>query len=380
MKPVEKSGKSIEEILKALSREWECLPEDIEYKVIKEGSRGLIGIGAKDYIISATPPATGATVPSPGNEAPRKKKEERAGKQTASEDGPRNKKKRERGPRNKKAEPNGNRRDDESPLEEEDGDNIGNLKSPSEVQAARRRPPRPRESDPAVMERARALLEELVHFLVPEATVKVCEDQDGSLEIQGETGGLLIGRRGQTLDSIQFLLNKMVYREEVGSSPRIQIDIEGYRARRADALENLALRMAAKARNQGRALRLEPMAAHERRIIHIALEPEEGITTESEGRGEHKRVVIIPDNQRRGGQRGGGGGKSKRPRRRRGGRRSDGHNAEGGGENRGNRSDGPGALDPPPGIGEEPEHVNEEGWRDRVAGAADGDAPTNENG
>lgn len=369
MKPVEKSGKSIEEILKALSREWECLPEDIEYTVVKEGSRGLIGIGAKDYVISATPPSTGATVPSPGNEAPREKKE------ASSDEAPRNKKKRERGPRKKKAEPNGNRRENEDTAEEELDDNIGNLKSPSEVQAARRRPPRPRESDPAVMERARALLEELVRFLVPEATVKVCEDQDGSLEIQGETGGLLIGRRGQTLDSIQFLLNKMVYREEVGSSPRIQIDIEGYRARRADALENLALRMAAKARNQGRALRLEPMAAHERRIIHIALEPESGITTESEGRGEHKRVVIIPDNQRRGGQRG-GGGKSKRPRRRRGGRRPEGQNAD----NRGNRSGGSDALEPPPGIGEEPEHVNEEGWRERVAGAADGDAPANENG
>ena len=373
MDPVEKSGKSIEDILKALSREWECLPEDIGYEVVKEGSRGLIGIGAKDYVIRATPPATGASLPSPGNEAPRKK-QARSSKEDGSEQAPRNKKKRERGPRKKKsAEVNGNRWEDTETFDEEADDNIGNRKSPSEVQAARRRPPRPRESDPAVMERARALLEEMVRFLVPEATVKVCDDQDGSLEIQGETGGLLIGRRGQTLDSIQFLLNKMVYREEVGSSPRIQIDIEGYRARRADALENLALRMAAKARNQGRALRLEPMAAHERRIIHIALEPEQGVTTESEGRGEHKRVVIIPDNQRRGSR----GGKTKRPRRRRGGRRSEG---QGGGDNRGNRADGPDALEPPPGIGEEPEHVNEEGWRERVAGPTDGDAPTSENG
>lgn len=349
MDPVERSGKSVEDILKALSLDWECLPEDIEYQVVQEGSRGLMGIGAKEWVIHATPPSTGATVPGKKDKAPKKAKKEREPKK-------------ERSPKKVKPADTGDHH------EEEEGDNIGNLKSPAEIQAAHRRPPRPRESDKDVLERARTLLEELIHFLVPEASVKVADGQDGLLEIEGETGGLLIGRRGQTLDSIQFLLNKMVYREDVGSSPRIQIDIEGYRARRAEALENLALRMAAKARNQGRSLRLEPMAAHERRIIHIALEPEQGVTTESEGRGEHKRVVIIPDNQRRNSR---GGSKGKR-RRRRGGRRSQGREG-----NRGsNRSDDGQSPEPPPGIAEEPEHVNEEGWRDRVAG----DAPSGENG
>ncbi len=338
MEPVERSGKNPEEILKVLSREWECLPEDIKYEVVQEGARGVMGIGAKDYVLKAWPPSN-ATLQPPPRPAASEKRGERA----------------ERGG------------------DEVEEDNRGNLREPGEARAAR--PPRPRESDPQVLEKARSILEQLIQNIFSDAKVSISPEEGGTLEIEGDTGGLLIGRRGQTLDALQFLLNKMVYREDVGSSPRIQIDVGGYRARRAEALENLAVRMASKAKQMGRPIRLEPMAAHERRIIHVTLQEQQGIRTESEGEGEHKRVVIIPDRPSRG--RGGRPGGASRGRGRRGGPPGQQGRWRGG---RGNQGPGYGNERPPAeryeGLpadieaSDEPaEGVREDGWRQRVTEA-----------
>lgn len=335
MEPVERSGKSVEEILKTLSREWECLPEEIRHEVVQEGSRGVMGIGAKHALIRAWPPKGAATEPVPTRERPKPEGNAPTGATAGPE------------------------------ADEEEDDNIGNLRYPPGQAPVR--PPRPQESDPAVLERARETLEKLVRFIVPEASVVISDDESGTLDVQGETGGLLIGRRGATLDSLQFLLNKMVYREDVGSSPRIRIDVAGYRERRAEALENLAFRMAAKARSSGRPVRLEPMAAHERRIIHLALAEEPGVLTQSEGHGDHKRVVIQPEKPRGGGggRRGGRGGANRGRGRGGGGRGRSGGGGERGPSRRQERID-----EVPRDLSDEPSNIREDAWRERAAAHA----------
>lgn len=113
------------------------------------------------------------------------------------------------------------------------------------------------------------------------------------IDIRGSDLGLLIGRRGETLESLQYLVNLVVQRR-TGTRQSIEIDVEGYRARRVVALQKLAARMAEQVRRSDRPSALEPMSARDRRIVHLALQEEDGVTTESSGEGENRKVVIYP--------------------------------------------------------------------------------------
>ncbi|GIV92962.1 MAG: RNA-binding cell elongation regulator Jag/EloR [Chloroflexus sp.] len=122
----------------------------------------------------------------------------------------------------------------------------------------------------------------------PEATI--------TLHVEGadeEAMGLLIGRRGETLRSLQFLLNLLVSRR-VQKWPQLVVDVGNYRQRRQESLESLARRMAERVRQTGRPIMLEPMAAYERRIVHLALRNDKTIYTESSGEGENRKIVIYP--------------------------------------------------------------------------------------
>ncbi|MBI3742676.1 MAG: protein jag [Chloroflexi bacterium] len=112
-------------------------------------------------------------------------------------------------------------------------------------------------------------------------------------QIDGEDAGLLIGRRGETLGALQFAVNQIVSRKVPGGA-MVSIDVEGYRARRAEQIKGIALRMAERVANTGRSLALEPMPARERRLVHVALTDHAKVVTESSGEGENRRVVIQP--------------------------------------------------------------------------------------
>ena len=116
------------------------------------------------------------------------------------------------------------------------------------------------------------------------------------IDITGEDSGLLIGRRGETLRALQFLVNLVVNRNRDEESVRVMLDIERYRERRYNSLHELALRVADKAASTNRAISLEPMPADERRIIHIALADNPRVSTESSGLGETRKVTITPRN------------------------------------------------------------------------------------
>jgi len=117
------------------------------------------------------------------------------------------------------------------------------------------------------------------------------------LEVTGDDLGILIGRRGETLSALQFLLNLMVGKQ-LNSWVRVVIDVEGYRSRREESLRNLASRVAERVRRTGQAIALDPMPANERRIIHLALQNNPYVMTESHGYGEDRRVSIIPKSRR----------------------------------------------------------------------------------
>lgn len=112
------------------------------------------------------------------------------------------------------------------------------------------------------------------------------------LNIVGDDLGLLIGRRGETLRDLQFIIRLMVSRK-LGVWPNVVLDVEGYKARRVAALNSLAARMADQVKKTGISATLEPMPAHERRIIHLALRDNPSVYTESKGEGEERQIQIL---------------------------------------------------------------------------------------
>jgi len=131
--------------------------------------------------------------------------------------------------------------------------------------------------------------------LVPVDTNVIAQQADGkiSLAIEGDTSGLLIGRKGKTLDAIQFLINKIVSKK-LDRKVRVVVDSENYRQRRIESLTQLAHKLGEKAKKAKKAVSTSPLNPHDRRIVHLALKKENGLDTRSRGEGLLKKVIIIP--------------------------------------------------------------------------------------
>ena len=140
---------------------------------------------------------------------------------------------------------------------------------------------------------AHAFLMELTKLMGVDVTIDMGTDAEGNVYgyINGDTLGILIGRRGETLDAVQYLTSLRVNRGREGYI-RVTLDTENYRAKREDTLIRLANRMANRALRTGRKVSLEPMNPYERRIIHYALQQTNGVTTHSEGEEPNRHVVI----------------------------------------------------------------------------------------
>ncbi|MCL5961343.1 MAG: protein jag [Chloroflexi bacterium] len=147
---------------------------------------------------------------------------------------------------------------------------------------------------------AQEVLEHLLSEMHVEAQVAVRQseakpdDEDVvTLNIDGEDLGILIGRRGDTLASLQFLVN-LIVSKKIHHWTKVAVDVGGYRLRRQDTLKGLALRMAERVRLTRQPVTLEAMPANERRIVHVALQGHPYATTQSIGQGEDRKVVIMP--------------------------------------------------------------------------------------
>ena len=143
---------------------------------------------------------------------------------------------------------------------------------------------------------AQALVARIVETLGVDAEVVAREDPDAIVvTCSGPDVGLLIGRHGQTIDAIQYLLNVTAYRVYGEEKKDVVVDAAGYRARRQATLEGLALRVADRVRESGESEELEPMTAVERKVVHLRLKDVAGVGTTSEGTEPNRYVVVVPE-------------------------------------------------------------------------------------
>lgn len=140
-----------------------------------------------------------------------------------------------------------------------------------------------------------AIQDILKYFDVGEVSIEEYEGDEGELilDITGDDLAVLIGRHGRTLDALQFLISSITSRI-VGHRYPIVVDVEGYKARQRQKIEDIALNAADKAVDQDRSIKLRPMTPYERRIVHITLRGDERVETMSEGEGRARRVVVSP--------------------------------------------------------------------------------------
>lgn len=142
---------------------------------------------------------------------------------------------------------------------------------------------------------AKEALEKILALIPAEGATVRAEQVDGSiaLYIDGDQSGLLIGRKGRTLDALQFIVNKIVNKALAKRVP-VTIDAENYRQRRRDSLIQMALRMGDKAKRIRKPVSTNPLNPHDRRIVHLALRDDKDLDTRSRGEGLMKKVLIIP--------------------------------------------------------------------------------------
>jgi len=137
-------------------------------------------------------------------------------------------------------------------------------------------------------------LQKMADLITDDARVSAQADQDRlTLKIEGGNAGILIGRKGQTLDAMQFLTDKIINRKSE-ARVRVKVDIEGYMETRKSNLKHLAFKMADKAKKTGRPATINQMSAQDRRIVHLALKDDTNVRTQSMGDGYYRRLVIFP--------------------------------------------------------------------------------------
>jgi spoIIIJ-associated protein len=153
-----------------------------------------------------------------------------------------------------------------------------------------------------VGEKAKEVLVEILNLMGVKAEVelKIGEKTDEAmLEIRAENSGLLIGRKGQTLEALQYMVSRIAGERVRTEGPHVVVDIENYRERRRKSLEDMALRLGEKAKRQRKTVTVDALSAADRRIIHAALQDDPWVTTKSLGQGSYRRLLIIPEGDRR---------------------------------------------------------------------------------
>ena len=295
MKTYESSAKTIEEAISAGLEKLGVSISDVSIDVLEEGSKGLFGLfGSRQAKVRLTlkeeeqDPLAELTAPA---KAGRSEKPVHADKPAPKAE-PR---KEQPAPRAEKPKAEPKPKTEPKPKAEAKPKTEPKPKAPVqplEKPVVTMIPAEEVQEDSAAG-RARAFLQELTHLMGVEVTVEVGTDAEGNVfaNMSGDTLGILIGRRGETLDALQYLTSLRVNRGQEGYT-RVTLDTENYRAKREEALVRLANRMANRAVKTGRKVSLEPMNPYERRILHSALQANEQVDTHSEGEEPNRHVVI----------------------------------------------------------------------------------------
>lgn len=264
------SAKTVDDAITEALIQLGVTSDRLEYEVIEKGSAGFLGIGMKQAVIEARrkPEPKEEKVEEPVVEEPVKaepKKVEAVQPQKAAAE--------------KKAdEPQ--KAAFEKAVEKEVKEEVKKETKLVEIQ-------------PQTIEAVEDFLKNTMKAMDMEVELKTEIDQDGALciDMSGEHMGILIGKRGQTLDSLQYLANRVANKHQEGYV-RVKLDTENYRARREETLRHLAKNIAHKVKRNRRPVALEPMNPYERRIIHSALQSDPYVMTHSEGEEPFRKVVI----------------------------------------------------------------------------------------
>ena len=319
---VESVGKTVEEALEAALKELNLKKEEVDYTVLIEPKKGFLGFGKKEAKILVTPKADTISLKSENKEDPTvaeslKEKVVSFGEKTTESAGAVLRKVGEKADELDEKQKAFNNRvkekwNDTVDSVKESGDKVRNavnekVETATAVSAAVKNTLAERKNkrsssenvkefvvDDAVVDEAKEFLTKIFKAMKIEVVMeKFVNKKDGCvvLKLHGDDMGILIGKHGQTLDSLQYLTN-LVANKNTENRVHIVIDVENYRDRRAETLTRLAKRLAEKVKKSGERIVLEPMNPHERKIIHTALQNDNKITTLSEGSEPFRKVVI----------------------------------------------------------------------------------------
>ena len=316
MKQFEAAAKTVEEAIELGLQELGVSIGDVDVLVVEEGSKGLFGLfGSRPAKVRLTvkaseedplsdlleekKPAKAKKNPEKKSEKKPENKTEKKEEEPAAESKP--------APEQKKAKKPAEKKPEKKP-EDEKTEEVSAESEEKETEKKAKPEIKPMEKPEVTMIPsdeltedspagiAHAFLMELTKLMGVDVTIDMGTDAEGNVYgyINGDTLGVLIGRRGETLDAVQYLTSLKVNRGREGYV-RVTLDTENYRAKREDTLIRLANRMANRALRTGRKVSLEPMNPYERRIIHYALQQTEGVSTHSEGDEPNRHVVITQD-------------------------------------------------------------------------------------
>ncbi len=282
------SAKTVDDAVLEASIQLGCSRDNIEYRVIERESRGFLGIGARPAVIEAQKKVVldeKAMIDEIFNQesAPVKKPKKEPKKE--------HKEVHREEPQKETPAPVKHEVKKEEPIQQK-----APVKEPVKAAVAEEKAeekPARLPADPAeVKSRAENFLNEVFAAMHVNASLKTSfEDGTLNIEISGDDMGILIGKRGQTLDSLQYLTSLVVNKGKA-AYVRVKMDTEDYRERRKATLENLAKNIAFKVKKTRRPVYLEPMNPYERRIIHSALQNDPYVTTHSEGEEPCRKVVV----------------------------------------------------------------------------------------
>jgi len=305
---VETEGDNIDAAIQNALKALGVGREKITIDIISEGRKGILGFGAQKAKIRASlrkltveadvapakPQAMEASVHAPDL---RSRAPERRAPETRRPEPPRGE------PRAKAPEPRP--RTPDRPRTEPRSDSVPRPATALRPQSETRPeapPPLTAAEIASMVEKAKSALAEILNLMGMNASVETKAGSDADetiLEIKSENSGLIIGRKGQTLEALQYLVSRIAGERPGNEAPHIVIDIENYHERRRQTLQDMALRLGEKAKRQRKTVTVDALSAADRKIVHAALQDDPWLTTRSLGQGAYRRLLIIPEGDRR---------------------------------------------------------------------------------
>ena len=260
------SAKTLDDAITEALVQLGVTSDRLDYIVVEKGSEGFLGIGRKQAVIKA-----------------RRKREEKPVEETVEES---------KTPVKEEVKPE--KKTEKKPAKEHSHTKKNVREEKPEVKSEPKKEVELAKVEPQTIETCEKFIYDVMNAMgMDDVKVTSVVDEEGALSInmEGSNMGILIGKRGQTLDSLQYLTNRVANKMQDGYV-RVKLDTEDYRRRRKETLENLAKNIASKVKRTRKTVSLEPMNPYERRIIHSALQSDPAVSTHSEGEEPYRRVVV----------------------------------------------------------------------------------------